>query len=285
MNEDSSKFYNRFDLMSIRSDMQRNAKYLRISGEVLINIKKLNIQRKRKRGSRAGKNRNRYHHDNRVNKNNLITVATSNIKSELKQNKNLNFRLINIRSLQNKDDLLLSYILELHLDLCVIVETWLTDSEKTACWLQGAELNKNHLKLLTSNRHGKRSGGLGLLYNTKSILATEIQKDQSSLMEYCFWKIHSKSTIFYILGIYHTPQNKNSPQHHHKFMIDFAKLMDTLTVNYNNIIVMGDFNIHINDETDTYLETFKQDLDAFWIRKSCQGVYSKVGQDIRLDYN
>ena len=49
-----------------------------------------------------------------------------------------------------------------------------------------------------------------------------------------------------LVGVYHTPLGTEGNTHT-RFMAQVSKLVQYLATNHKNLVLLGDFNIHIND--------------------------------------
>ena len=109
--------------------MNRNPGLWKLSPITVLRTRLLKIQKKRKHGHCGGK-LTCVSFNNSVNKNNLISVMTINF-SQMELNDSLiKFGLANIRSLKNKDQALLDYILEHQIDVFLLTETWPKQKDK-----------------------------------------------------------------------------------------------------------------------------------------------------------
>ena len=196
--DDTSRKYNNFELFSIKRKCQRDPRYQRLPTEVVVKIRRLHIQKRRKRGRRGGVNKscnNGYDDALHSNINNII-VATSAFQTQ-----GINFGLINIRSLIKKDNYLGTIIEDLKLDFCIITETWLKDSDNFLAWKQGSVLNNDNWSLLNYNRVNKRGGGVAIAFNNNKLKINTLCSSQSNIFEYCAWKIETKSTHITAVGL------------------------------------------------------------------------------------
>ena len=90
--------------------------------------------------------------------------------------KHIKFATLNAQSIKNKDQLIADYLLNEHIDVAIVTETWLKDVDNV--WLQGCELNKNGYKISSSNRRNSQRGGVALVYKDCLIIKM-LKKDQS----------------------------------------------------------------------------------------------------------
>ena len=70
-----------------------------------------------------------------------------------------------MQSVKNKDMILHQYICDNKIDLCILTETWLTDSDTDKVWISCTSLNNWSLRIDTSHRIGQQGGGLALVYS------------------------------------------------------------------------------------------------------------------------
>ena len=76
--------------------------------------------------------------------------------------KSFQFATVNTRSLKPREDIILEALNDYQMDLLVITETWLRDTEDNQQWLLGSELNRNGFQTLPINRKIKKGGGIAL---------------------------------------------------------------------------------------------------------------------------
>ena len=80
--------------------------------------------------------------------------------------KNIKLNTINVQSVKNKDMILYEYIWGNKIDLCLMTETWVTDSDTYKGWKSCTILNNSNLRMDTSNRIGQQVGDLALVYSS-----------------------------------------------------------------------------------------------------------------------
>ena len=77
---------------------------------------------------------------------------------------NLRLTVINLWSIKNKDTNLLDHLVDNRTDICIAMEMWLNDDDKT--WLECCDLSKNGFQIKLVNRKDRRGGGLVLISTT-----------------------------------------------------------------------------------------------------------------------
>ena len=130
------------------------------------------------------------------------------------------------------------------LDVLVVTETWLKDSDCE--WLKSQGLNSLNYKFSSYPRPGrKRGGGLLLIYR-KSINLLNAKRLDLQHAEAAVWKLESRKSVFTVLGVYHPPASVSQIANP-IFTDALANKLTELIPTTKNSILSGDFNIHVND--------------------------------------
>ena len=133
-----------------------------------------------------------------TNMNNLIKIK----KHGYRDHANFTIATCNVQSIKNKESQVSDLILEYGLDALVITETWLNN--KSQEWKDSTLLDKNNLKLLTSDRTNGKGGGLALItkrqYQVKQVYSANLDSLGSSHLE-----ISANNNNVILYGIYHLP--------------------------------------------------------------------------------
>ena len=155
--------YDRYQLRNICSEMDKNPGLWKLSSITVLRARSLKMQKTRRQGHHGGK-LTCVLLSYGISKNNLISVTTMNF-SKIEINDSLiKFALANMRSLKNKDQALLDYILEHQIDVFLVTETWLKQEDDI--WKQCSCLNWNGKIMNCVDRlKNTRGGGLALIYN------------------------------------------------------------------------------------------------------------------------
>ncbi len=124
-----------------------------------------------------------YDSERTANFSNLISIDTIKDRHIKNNSQHITIGLVNIRSFKNKDIWLKQELVEQDIDLCVVTETWLRNSDEQ--WIEGTELNKDGFKMQnTSRQDGRIGGGITLVYrdvyNIKKIEERHIRTFQST---------------------------------------------------------------------------------------------------------
>ena len=162
---------------------------------------------------------------------------------------------LNINSLRNKIIDLREFLLQTSLDYIVVSETKLNNE------FPSAQLHISDYEIRARRDRNKHGGGL-IEFVRKGIIC----KRQSSLETIQSECVCSELTFskkkWIIFSIYRPPSTNNLAQFFHEMNISLNKVLSS----YDNIIVMGDFNIDWKNSKDpgfTYLENF---CDVFGLK-------------------
>ena len=178
----------------------------------------------------------------KINFNNLIKI-----KTEAKPTtRNIKIATINVQSLKNKIDLVSEELNDNHINIAILTETWLTDSIEDTTWLKSCELNASPFKILVQNRKGKRGGGIAIVYrNPIKIKLGDGGATRS--FKYGTWSVNCNSRTFHIHGIYHPPPGTTNNITNTMFIDDITEYLTSKLQEKSNNIIVGDFNMHIDD--------------------------------------
>ena len=137
----------------------------------------------------------------------------------------------------------------------IVTETWLTKDD--TIWLEACDLNKDTYRIQSAHRQNGRGGGLALIHRSTNDTKL-IAHGQTRSFKYATWQLTTKKNNITITGIYHPPP-KNAITNG-MFIDDITEHLITLQSTATNNIILGDFNMHINDANSndacTFLDTF-----------------------------
>ena len=132
-------------LKHIKSSVDHDRKLRTLDYKACVNIRKFRINRKKtRRGRKVGDVKHYESKPRSINFDNLILIAQIQKTKVTKFTKQLKFMTLNAQSIKNKDQLIVDYLLNEHIDVAIIAEIWLKDTNDI--WLQGCELYKNGYK-------------------------------------------------------------------------------------------------------------------------------------------
>ena len=166
-----------------------------------------------------------------------------------------------IQSIKNKQLILHQYLVENNINLCVLTETWLSDTEAAQVWLQCSSVNSDGFKCFTSYRQSRRGGGLALISRDRYKVVS-LETGQLQSFQFAKWRITLKHMTLTVLGIYHSPYSDQSQTTNHDFVDEFMDWIAEYIMNDTNVIILGNFNLHVNDLNDDNARNFIETTQA-----------------------
>ena len=128
-----------------------------------------------------------------ANKNNLVNVEITRNRPKALKTSNTRFALVNARSIKNKDLMLHQHLIEKDIDICIVTETWLGQTDIDKIWYESTVMNRNQFQLFPSNRQGQQEGGIVLV--TKTNITTKLlDEGQLNTFQFAKWQLTLKHT-------------------------------------------------------------------------------------------
>ena len=93
----------------------------------------------------------------------------------------------------------------------------------------------------------------------------KIKAQHLCTIEYAIWQVSLKNKTIEIIRIYHPP-----PKHdltNTTFLREITELLTTRLPNMENAIILGDFNMHIEDPNDYNSKIFVATMEALGLRQ------------------
>src|SRR5271156_249265 len=153
----------------------------------------------------------------------------------------INFGVLNARSVNNKTESVVDFVLEHKLDILCITETWLQSEDR---------FTTNHItpsgySIISSPRRG---GGIALVikdvYSFKKLASASFCTFEVLLIQ-----VIAPSKSFVIATIYRPPGSLGN------FFTELSDLISTLIAKYSDFILAGDFNIHVDTASQSPLRS------------------------------
>lgn len=137
-------------------------------------------------------------------------------------------------------------MLSSQLDLLLVTETWIKDTDTV--FIQTTDLGQDFYKCQWKNRPTP-GGGLGIIFRESLQVKEDISDFVTHQFEHVIWIITTYGKSVSLNLIYRPPGRPG--QSIQGFTDEIARYVDTVLHKQQNPILLGDFNIHINDVTDS----------------------------------
>ena len=183
------------------------------------------------------------------------------IHHEIKDNSQIQFCLANARSVRNKTDEIVQYILEKNIDVCIITETWLKNDDNVII----GELVPSGYKIDYVSRNGRRGGGIAIIYKATCRLQKLEPIITSDAFEFTEVILSSGNGHARIIAVYRPPRPDPSLGHSvpiSTFIEDFSSLMERHITAPSKVIVLGDFNIHVDSKSNADAKQFRSAIKS-----------------------
>ena len=140
----------------------------------------------------------------------------------------------------------------------------------------------------------RKGGGIALVYSN-NLKVRHLEDANRMSFEYAIWGLEHKGTKMTIMAIYRPPYSTINLATTQSFFEEFTNWMETKSNEYNNIIVLGDFNIHINNDQDADANRFKDIMEALGLQQqlsfsmhrygnTLDHIYTELGSTVMIDY-
>ncbi|XP_029902284.1 uncharacterized protein LOC115355565 [Myripristis murdjan] len=202
---------------------------------------------------RHGKNKNTCRKSRTANPSNLICISCQSQSVSKHRPDNISqLALLNIRSLAGKSFIVNDFINKHKLDFMFLTETWLGQENSAAVLIETAPPN---FSFFSEARIHKRGGGVATLFKD-SFQCRQMFYGQFDSFEYVATQL--KSPCRAILVTIYRP-----PKYNARFSDEFAKLLSIVCMDFDCVLLVGDFNIHVDNLTDGCAKELLNILDNF----------------------
>ena len=111
------------------------------------------------------------------------------------------------------------------------------------------------------NREGKRGGGVALII-CGNIKVQLIDDKNCRTFQYAKWLLTTSHNELTCIILYHAPYTNSSKLTNQDFCDEFTEWSTHMLADKDNLLLLGDFNIHINEENDNNVNNFRETMEA-----------------------
>ena len=175
--------------------------------------------------------------------------------------------LLNIRSFKNKSAAFYDYICDCKANLIAVTETWLTVNDNAV----RAEIQPPGYKLVDFPRSSRGGGGTALIYRD-AFNGSKIDAGEKVSFEFSEWKVVIPSSHdLRIIIVYRTPYSDNRKVPSSTFFNEFSEYLESVVLCSEQLIIVGDFNFHIDVQNDNDAVTLLDTLESFGLEQHVAG--------------
>ena len=235
--------YTRLELLTLGRDLLRSkGSKLELPNTTWRTINTLGINKK-KRGNKRPK------------------PAGTDDKRKKKPQPDMRLCLLNARSLCNKALEVCDHITEHKVDLMCITETWYKADEKRNS-VAIAEVTPPGYRTEHIPRVTGRGGGVAIIHKQSITVKLPTNKPSFSSFEHLQAQLIKDSIHFNIIVIYRPQPSKKNKTTFTQFIDDFSSLLQTLATQKGKLLILGDFNIHVERDDLDETKQLKALLDT-----------------------
>ena len=240
---------------------------LKLPHDVWTHIKELGIYRKpaTRRGTRGGRRK--------IKKNDGLSSPTGNPRSDSRRQTTLKACLWNSQSIRNKSDLLCDSVLDNNFDIIFITETWLKEDDRVIL----GEIRPPGFSVLSLPRKTAcRGGGIAAVYDSNLKLkdCSDTLPEASSFELALF-----RNPQVNFLVIYRPPSGSLPSS---TFFEEFEEVLSCADLLPNRLVVMGDFNFHMDCPSKPEVRNFNALLTSLGYKQLVQGPTHRLGHTLDL---
>ena len=189
--------------------------------------------------------------------------------------------MANCHSIKNKDLVIHEHLVSNNIDFGIFTETWLSENSDDIVWCVTSPLQNLGFRLLTSNWKSRRGGSLAIIYR-EGLEVDLVQEGEQPSFQFAIWRIESGNQCVFAVSIYRPPNTTINQITDAQFTTDFAEWIPNITMQYKNTIILGDFNIHINDRMDANASIFQDIMAATGLSQWVDFPSHKLGNTLDL---
>ena len=214
------------------------------------------------------------------NNNNLVTIKRSPFQPILLGSNAVNFSLLNARSVRNKTLALKDHVVDRDIDIFALTETWLSPTQDEPII---SDLCPTGYTFSCTSR-GSRGGGVAVLHKKSlKFKKQSIIKHRFKSFEFIDVLLSRKTNLtLRLVVVYRPPPSKSNGGTLALFFEEFPKLLEQLITTSGSLLIVGDFNFHVDKPTDTTAQRFVQLLHTFDLAQHITSPTHKNGHILDL---
>lgn len=196
-------------------------------------------------------------------------------------NRNLSLSLWNARSFCNKLPSVTSAIYENGTDVFIVTESWLSDSKKGECISSQFRSLLSGYEIYSKPRAKRKGGGVAVIARQNVKVKTNKTPVRSSF-ESMDLSITVKPEVIHLIVIYRPPPSKKNGSTVTQFFQEFTELLESAIVSSGWLVIVGDFNFHVEDTSQSVVQKFLEILHSFGLSQRVTGATHQKGHTLDL---
>jgi hypothetical protein len=189
------------------------------------------------------------------------------------------FALVNARSLLKRVDVITHHLITYDLDLLAVTETWLNERHGDDDLLNICPTGFSAVH--SARLGGRRGGGVALIYRESYRTHVVSFGYTATSFEYLMVLLQCNSTCIRLVIVYRPP-SQSTKCSDGQFLSDFSGFLQLLVVSSGKLLIVGDFNIHVDVAGNSTACKFLTLLDSFGLSQHIRGITHLDGHTLDL---
>ena len=164
-------------------------------------------------------------------------------------------------------------------DILAITETWLSPGTRDQSTI--ASVCPPGYDFLHVPRTTGVGGGVGLLYRS-SLSISNVTSQQKDSFEHLHVKLRHHNENVILIVLYRPPPNRRNGLSFDQFNSELSDLIDSIILEKDKLILAGDFNIHIDDTSNSDARLFTSTLESYGLDQHVVGPTHEKGHTLDL---
>ena len=164
------------------------------------------------------------------------------------------------------------------------METCFKDIDEDRAWIATSRLDNNEYQLQTINRSTTQGGGVALLHKRECQMTRIDNSPLFDTIEYGDWETRVRNRKFTLLGVYLPPIGSTPGNTHVEFLDEVSQLVQYFITNHKNLVLLGDFNIHVQDLANLDSPVYNDTMEAMGLIQHKVEPTHQLGNTLDLIY-
>ena len=166
---------------------------------------------------------------------------------------------LNPWSVCNKTTILHDFIIDQQLDIFALTETWLTGTDTDNPIISA--LLPNGYTIIHNPRQAR--GGVTAIIHRNSLTVTKISDSQPHPSFEALECVVTSTQVVRLSVIYRPPPSTKNQTTHTQFQAEFADYLGNIVTAPGMLLIVGDFNYHVEDTSDSEACSFTNLIESF----------------------
>ena len=185
---------------------------------------------------------------------------------------------LNPWSVCNETTTLHDFLIDQQLDLFALTETWLTGTDMVNAIISSLLPNGYNIK---HNHRQTRGGGTAIIHRN-SLKVSTVSESQNHPSFEGLECIVTSTQLVRLSVIYRPPPSTKNKTTHKQFLAEFADYLGHIVTTPGMLLIVCDFNYHVEDTSDSEACSFNTLIDSFGLIQHVADITYRSGHTLDL---